>query len=104
MLAAAVVVMLAGTLAILLIVGNRVQDHVDAQVNRIDGQIQQIRRDVNQRLAQESAVPTVTPLPAPTPTATPTPTPTTTPTPGATKTPTATGGSTPAPTSTGTQP
>jgi hypothetical protein len=110
MLAAAVLVVLAGMLAILLLVGNRVQDHVDAQVRRIDDQIEQIRRDVNQRLPPAGAVPTATPFPTPTPapsaapTPTPTPTATATATPAATNTPAGDTGSTTAPNRTGTQP
>ncbi len=92
MLTAAVVVMLAGMFVIFLLVANRVQDHVDTQVNRIDQQIEQIRREVDQRLPAAGAVPTVTPVPTAAPTAAPTASaaPTATPTPTASATATAT--------------
>src|ERR1700760_2285326 len=73
--AAGVIVVLAGMLAILLVVENRVEDHFD---NEITQQFDSIRRDVDQELR---TLPSVTPVPVPTVAPTATPAPTTTPAP-----------------------
>jgi hypothetical protein len=107
MLAVSVLVTLGGVLAILLIVGNRVDKSVADRADRIERQFNDIRRDIDQRLPAAGASPSVTPLPtafptptpAPTETATPSPTPSPTAsptaTPSATKTPSSGGGTTP---------
>ena len=94
MLAIAVLVTLGGVLAILLIVGNRVEKSVADRADRIERQVNDIRREMDQRLPAAGAVPSVTPFPTPTatPTETPSPSPTASPTatPSATSTPGAT--------------
>jgi len=91
MLAAAVVVILGGMLAILLLVEHRVENHFD---NRITSEFEAVRKEIDQRLPANGITPTVTPLPtaspAPTPTPTPTPTQTATASPTASSTKTAT--------------
>jgi hypothetical protein len=88
MLAAAVVVILLGFLAIMLVIENRVEDHFD---NEITQQFDSIRKEVDQRLSQvQSATPFPTPTPAPTLTPSPTPSPSPTATASPTQTPTAT--------------
>jgi hypothetical protein len=83
MIAAGVVVVLLGVLAIMLVVENRVEDHFDTQISQ---QFDSIRKEVDTRL---SAIPSVTPIPTPAPTAVPTTTPAPTATPSATASPTA---------------
>jgi hypothetical protein len=94
MLAIAVLVTLGGVLAILLIVGNRVEKSVADRADRIERQVNDIRREMDQRLPAAGADPSVTPFPTPTatPTETPSPSPTASPTatPSATSTPGAT--------------
>src|SRR5262249_36580858 len=96
MLAGAVVLILGGMLAILLIVQHNVEKHVDAQITQ---QFDQLERQVDQKLAQNGAVPTATPFPtatpAPTLTPTPSPAPTDTPAPTATASPGKTATATP---------
>jgi hypothetical protein len=84
MIAAGVVVVLLGVLAIMLVVENRVESHFD---NQISQQFDSIRKEVDTRL---SAIPSVTPFPTPAPTAAPTTTPAPTATPSATVSPSAT--------------
>jgi hypothetical protein len=86
MLAVAVLVTLGGMLAILLIVGNRVEKSVTDRADRIERQVSDIRREIDQRLPAAGAIPSVTPFPSPLPTATPTETPS----PSSTASPTAT--------------
>jgi hypothetical protein len=90
MLAIAVLVTLGGVLAILLIVGNRVEKSVADRADRIERQVNDIRREMDQRLPAAGAVPSVTPFPTPTATPTETPSPSPTATPSATSTPGAT--------------
>jgi hypothetical protein len=93
-----VLVILGGMLAIVLIVGNRVDKSVADRADRIERQFNDIRRDIDRRLPVAGAVPSVTPLPtaspAPTPTPTPSPSPSASPTatPSATRTPSSGGG------------
>ena len=96
MLAVAVLVTLAGVLAIMLVVGNRVENRLNARADRIQREVDQIRADIDRRLPPGGVVPTVTPLPTPSPTETPSPSPT--PSPSASPTPTPT--RTPTPTAT----
>jgi hypothetical protein len=86
MLAAAVVVILAGMLAILLLVEHRVEDHFD---KRITTEFDSVRKEIDQRLPANGVAPTVTPFPTATPAPTLTPTPSAAPTETATATPTA---------------
>jgi hypothetical protein len=88
MLAVAVLVTLGGVLAIMLVVGQRVEDRVNSRADRIQRQVDQIRGDIDRRLPPGGVVPTVTPLPTPTPTPTESPSPS--PSPSPTGTPTAT--------------
>jgi hypothetical protein len=94
MLAAAVLVTLAGVLLMLLLFGRHVDKEVDQRADKIEREFNDIRRQIDRRLPPVGAVPSVTPFPTPTPTATPsptdTPTPTSTPSPTETATPTAT--------------
>jgi hypothetical protein len=96
MLAAAVVVVLGGVLAMLLIFGRHVDDQVSERADKIEREFEAIRKEIDQRLPREGVVPTVTPLPTTTPAPTETPaataTPTASPSPGrtATATPTST--------------
>ena len=84
MLAAAVLVTLAGVLVIMLVVGKRVEDHVNGRADQIEREFNDIRREIDQRLPPAGAVPSATPLPTPTPTPTPSSTPTPSPSPSAT--------------------
>jgi hypothetical protein len=95
MLAAAVVVILGGMLAILLLVEHRVEQHFD---NRITSEFDSVRKEIDQRLPANGIVPTVTPLPTASPAPTPTPTPTATPSPSPSPSPTATSSKTATPT------
>jgi hypothetical protein len=95
MLAAAVVVTLAGVAAMLLVAGNRFNRELDDRSTQIeqrfDAQLTQIRQEVR---SQINALPSATPFP--TATSTPAPAPTPSPSPSATASPTRT----PKPTST----
>jgi hypothetical protein len=97
MLTAAVLVTLGGVLAMLLVVGNHVNDKVNARADKIEREVTSIRKEIDQRLPQNGVVPTVTPLPTTTPAPTPTPTETATATPTATPTRTRTATPTPTP-------
>src|ERR1700759_867591 len=65
MIAAAVVVILLGVLAIMLVVETRVENPFDAQISQ---EFDSIRKEVDTRL---SAIPSVTPFPPPAPTPAP---------------------------------
>jgi len=90
MLAAAVVVILGGMLAILLLVEHRVEQHFD---NRITSEFNSVRKEIDQRLPANGVTPSVTPFPTATPAPTLTPTPSASPTDTPTPTATATAGS-----------
>jgi cytoskeletal protein RodZ len=99
MLAAAVAVTLLGVFVMLLIFGNRVNDEFDKRATKVENEVNEIRREINQRLPPAGVVPTTTAFPTPTPSPAPTETATSTPTPSptasATTTPSATATSTP---------
>jgi hypothetical protein len=90
MLAAAVLVTLAGVLVIILIVGGRVEDHVNDRADEIQREFNDIQREIDRRLPPAGAVPSATAFPTPTPPPATTATPTPTPSPSATATPSAT--------------
>ena len=84
MLTLAVLVTLAGVLAMLLAFGRHVNDQIDDRADKIEREVNVIRTDIDRRLPVNGVNPTVTPLP----TETPTPSPTETPSPTATPSPT----------------
>jgi hypothetical protein len=98
MLAAAVVVVLAGVALMLYIAGRELRselnDRADEIQRELDASVQQLRKDVNTELDQR--LPSTTPTPFPTPTPTPTASPSATPS----ASPTPTSANTPRPTST----
>jgi hypothetical protein len=87
MLAAAVVVTLAGVAIMLLIAGQRFQDQLDERSasleQHFDAQLNRLHQDVQNQI---SAQPTATPFPTPAPTLTPSPSPSPTASPTATAT------------------
>jgi outer membrane murein-binding lipoprotein Lpp len=101
MLAAAVVVVLAGVALMLYVAGRELRSELDDRAGQIqrelDASVAQLRKDVNADLDQRLPATTPTPVPTPTPTASPSPTPSPSPTatPGATATPRSTSTTTP---------
>src|SRR5262245_53780451 len=63
MLAAAVVITLAGVLVMLLIFGQHVNDDIDKRADKIEQQFNEIQKEIDQRLPPGGAVPTTTPAP-----------------------------------------
>ena len=90
MLAAAVVIVLAGVALMLYIAGRELRselnDRADEIQRELDASVQQLRKDVNTELDQRLPSTTPTPFPTPTPTASPSPTPSPSATPTATAT------------------
>ena len=93
MLALAVVIVLAGVLAMFLIAGHQARSELDDRADQIqqdvDRNFQQLRDDVNRRI-DEQLTPVPTPTATPTPTPSPSPTATSSPARTATPTPSAT--------------
>src|SRR3954451_12912727 len=100
MLAAAVAVTLLGVFVMLLIFGQRVNDEFDKRATKVESEVTDIRKEIDQRLPPAGVVPTTTAFPTPAPSAAPTATPTPTPTPtaSATASPTSTPKATSTPT------
>src|SRR3954465_9512600 len=94
MLAAAVAVPVVGVFVMVLIFGQRVNDEFDKRATKVESEVTDIRKEIDQRLPPAGVVPTATAFPTPGPSAAPTETATPTPTPTATET------ASPAPTST----
>jgi hypothetical protein len=91
MLAAAVVVVLAGMALMFYIAGRELRselnDRADQIQRELDASVQQLRKDVNTELDQRLPLTTPTPIPTPSPTASPSPSPSPSATPSATKSP-----------------